>query len=234
MRAFSSVFAVMLGWAVHPTVAQHPAIHTFGTAMAHPYGLPMVHPYGHPLVHPYGHPLVHPMGHHAPLLAGSGGTDPKVAAKLRAAGDVLTCKLTGNDDKELDCFPMCVCHKFAWTIEYQPQLRQEVKTTKLCENWVEKGVMKEECMVTCASVAHAVYGAQGTDPQVCEHASNEIMQISGAMKFKELFSQKNKDRSNRLGAKSLKKNSEKWESLKEKASWIPSTPPPKSFLVDTV
>ena len=81
-----------------------------------------------------------------------------VANAKAKAGDPITCKMKGNEDSELDCFPMCVCHKFAWRLEFQPQLRQEVKTTKLCEHWIQSELMDEACMVTCASVSHAVYG----------------------------------------------------------------------------
>ena len=93
--------------------------------------------------------------------------------------DAITCKLAGNKDPKLDCWPMCVCQKFAWTLEFQPHLRQEIKTTKICENWVEKEVMKPECMVVCASISHAVYGAQGTDPNVCQHAAHEVEMVAG-------------------------------------------------------
>ena len=34
--------------------------------------------------------------------------------------DAITCKLAGNKDPKLDCWPMCVCQKFAWTLEFQP------------------------------------------------------------------------------------------------------------------
>ena len=54
---------------------------------------------------------------------------------------------------------------------------RQVKTTKLCEHWIQSELMDEDCMVTCASVSHAVYGAQGTDPMVCEHVSTELTKV---------------------------------------------------------
>jgi hypothetical protein len=146
-----------------------------------------------------------------------------VANAKAKAGDPITCKMKGNEDSELDCFPMCVCHKFAWTLEFQPQLRQEVKTTKLCEHWIQSELMDEACMVTCASVSHAVYGAQGTDPMVCEHVSTELTKV---MSFKEeRASSTTKKRLGKPGAKSTAAG-RKWESLVGKAKWMPTTAPP--------
>ena len=103
---------------------------------------------------------------------------------------------------KLDCWPMCVCQKFAWTLEFQPHLRQEIKTTKICENWVEKEVMKPECMVVCASISHAVYGAQGTDPNVCQHAAHEVEMVAGGKGEKLDYKEKFKE----VGATFLRKN----------------------------
>ena len=153
----------------------------------------------------------------------------KANANAKAkAGDPITCKMKGNEDSELDCFPMCVCHKFAWTLEFQPQLRQEVKTTKLCEHWIQSELMDEACMVTCASVSHAVYGAQGTDPMVCEHVSTELTKV---MSFKEeRASSTTKKRLGKPGAKSTAAG-RKWESLVGKAKWMPKVKPDQKYLV---
>ena len=150
--------------------------------------------------------------------------------------DAITCKLAGNKDPKLDCWPMCVCQKFAWTLEFQPHLRQEIKTTKICENWVEKEVMKPECMVVCASISHAVYGAQGTDPNVCQHAAHEVEMVAGGKGEKLDYKEKFKE----VGATFLRKNdnhaakvvkNKKWESLVGKAKWMPKVKPDQKFMV---
>ena len=145
-----------------------------------------------------------------------------VASAKARAGDPITCKMKGNEDSDLDCFPMCVCHKFAWTLEFQPQLRQEVKTTKLCEHWIHSELMDESCMLTCTSVAHAVYGAQGTDPLVCEHVSNELVKV---MSFKEKRASSMTMSKRRLGKSVANERSKRWQSLIGKAKWMPKTPP---------
>jgi hypothetical protein len=150
--------------------------------------------------------------------------------------DAITCKLAGNKDPKLDCWPMCVCQKFAWTLEFQPHLRQEIKTTKICENWVEKEIMDSKCMVVCASIAHAVYGAQGTDPNVCQHAAHEVEMVAGGKgeKLDYNFKQKSvsflRSNNNNVGGKS--KNNKKWTSLIGKAKWMPKIKPDEKYLVE--
>jgi hypothetical protein len=149
--------------------------------------------------------------------------------------DAITCKLAGNKNKALDCWPMCVCQKFAWTLEFQPHLRQEIKTTKICENWVQKEIMEPKCMVVCASIAHAVYGAQGTDPNVCQHAAHEVEMVAGG-KGEKLDYQvpRFKEKDHRLSLRNNKKqvsNTQKWQSLVGKAKWMPKVKPDQKYLV---
>ena len=148
--------------------------------------------------------------------------------------DAITCKLAGNKNPKLDCWPMCVCQKFAWTLEFQPHLRQVIKTTKICENWVEKEIMDSKCMVVCASIAHAVYGAQGTDPNVCQHAAHEIEMVAGGKGEKLDYNFKQKSvtllRSNNKNLGQGREN-RKWASLLGKAKWMPKSKPDEKYLV---
>ena len=90
-------------------------------------------------------------------------------------------------------------------------------------------------MVVCASIAHAVYGAQGTDPNVCQHAAHEVEMVAGG-KGEKLDYQvpRFKEKDHHLSLRNNKKqvsNTQKWQSLVGKAKWMPKVKPDQKYLV---
>lgn len=136
---------------------------------------------------------VRPMGTHA-----MSGTKSKPKQSLVAV-DVVTCKMKGNKDKKDDCNPSCVCQKMAWSLEFNPQLRTATKTTQICELWLEAGLIDKKCVLICAGIANNLYGAQGTDPDVCAQAERELQQVSGGdpAKLAYKFIEQNEKRTSR-------------------------------------
>jgi hypothetical protein len=95
---------------------------------------------------------------------------------------VLTCSHPPLPPHQ--CNTSCICQKLVWTLEFNPMLRTNTKTTKICEIWMDNGLADKTCAYTCASIANSIYASQGTDPDVCPQIEREHAQITGGNKDK--------------------------------------------------